>query len=305
MATKTKFKLLIGIIITVLVVYYSFKTLGGLDLSTVFNAKINWFLVFCSVAINIYSNYVRSLGYTLGIDPNINRLRALQIVGIGHAANMILPLHIGDGLRFAFFPDNYSAFRRTELVMIPAIADSIAIIVISLFAVPFSGFKEPMIVTILWISFFSCIALIALLLTVVSFVPRFRNYVHGYLTIGMLNMMLWVLFSYILLLLSIWMGLIAFGFGWGASLRMSLAVFATTNLIGFIPASPGSVGLFEYGVIIGLAGLGIQQSAALSAGLLLHFIQYAALLPLGVVLYILALHGKYGKALRNMLHQKL
>lgn len=304
MAAKTKFKLLLGIIITVLVVYYSFKTLGGLDLSTVFNSKINWFLVFGSVVIYIYSNYIRSLGYTLGIDPNINRLRALQIVGIGHAANMVLPLHIGDGLRFAFFPDDYSALRRTKLVMIPAIADSIAIIIISLLAVPFSGFKDPMIVTILWISFFSCIALIALLLAVVYFVPRFRIYVHGYLTIGMLNMMLWVFFSYVLLLLSIWMGLIAFGFGWGTSLRMSLAVFATTNLIGFIPASPGSVGLFEYGVIIGLAGLGIQQSAALSAGLLLHFIQYAALLPLGVVLSILALHEKYEKVIKEKLHQK-
>jgi uncharacterized membrane protein YbhN (UPF0104 family) len=85
---------------------------------------------------------------------------------------------------------------------------------------------------------------------------------------------------------------------------MSLAVFATTNLVGFIPASPGSVGLFEYGVIIGLAGLGIQQSVALPAGLLLHFIQYAALLPLGIVLSILAFHGKYGKAIIRKMHQK-
>ncbi|MET1249006.1 lysylphosphatidylglycerol synthase domain-containing protein [Sporolactobacillus sp. STCC-11] len=302
MATKMKFKLLLGIIITLLVVYYSFKTLGGLDLNTVFNSKINWFLVFGSVVLNIYSNYIRSLGYTLGIDPNINRLRALQIVGIGHAANMILPLHIGDGLRFAFFPDDYTALRRTKLIMAPAIADSIAIIVISLLAVPFSGFKDTKILTILWILFFSCIVLIVLLLIVIYFVPRLRSY---YLTIGMLKMMLWVLLSYILLLFSMWMGLIAFGFNWVTSLRMSLAVFATTNLVGFIPASPGSVGLFEYGVIIGLAGLGIQQSAALPAGLLLHFTQYAALLPLGVVLSILAFYGKYGKVIKRKLHQKM
>ncbi|SFG17823.1 lysylphosphatidylglycerol synthase domain-containing protein [Sporolactobacillus nakayamae] len=302
MVTKIKFKLLLGIIITLLVVYYSFKTLGGLDLNTVFNSRINWFLVFGSVVLNIYSNYIRSLGYTLGIDPNINRLSALQIVGIGHAANMILPLHIGDGLRFAFFPDDYTALRRTKLLVIPAIADSIAIIVISLLAVPFSGFKDTKILTILWILFFSCIVLIVLLLIVIYFVPRLRSY---YLTIGMLKMMLWVLLSYILLLFSMWMGLIAFGFSWVTSLRMSLAVFATTNLVGFIPASPGSVGLFEYGVIIGLAGLGIQQSAALPAGLLLHFTQYAALLPLGIVLSILAFYGKYGKVIKRKLHQKM
>jgi uncharacterized membrane protein YbhN (UPF0104 family) len=299
---KTKIKLLLGIIITILVIYYSFKTLGGFDLSDVFHLKTNWFLVFVSIVICAYSNYIRGLGYTLGIDPNINRLTALQIVGIGHAANMILPLHIGDGLRFAFFPENYTALRRTQLVMIPAIADSIAIIVISLLAVPFSGFKDPRFVNVLWILFFSCIALITLLLVIIYFIPRLRTYVHHYLTVGMLKMMLWVLFSYILLLLSIWVGLIAFGFSWEASLRMSLTIFATTNFVGFIPASPGAVGLFEYGVIIGLAGLGIQQSEALPAGLLLHLIQYAALLPLGLVLSILAFHGKYGKAFKTILH---
>lgn len=304
MSEKTKFKLLLGVIVTLLVVYYSFKVLGGLDLSTVFSSKIKWFLVFVSVVISGYSNYIRGLGYTLGIDPKINRLTALQIVAIGHAANMILPLHIGDGLRLAFFPADYSTLRRTELVMVPAIADSIAIIIISLFAVPFSGFIDPMIVNLLWILFFSCIALLALLLVVFYFVPQFRTYVQDYLTIGMLKMMLWVFLSYLVLLLSIWVGLIAFGFGWEASWRMSLAVFAATNLIGFIPASPGSVGLFEYAVVIGLAGLGIQHDAALSAGLLLHLIQYAALLPLGIFLSILALHGKYGKVLRSILRQK-
>ncbi|GEB76860.1 lysylphosphatidylglycerol synthase domain-containing protein [Sporolactobacillus inulinus] len=305
MSKKTKLKLIVGIIITILVIYYSFKTLGGLDLSPLFHANINGFLVFVSVALTIYSNYVRGLGYTLGIDSTIDRLTALQIVGIGHAANMILPLHIGDGLRFAFFPDDYSALQRTKLVMIPAVADSIAIILISLLAVPFSGFTDPAIVHILWILFFACIALIVLLLAGLCFVPRLRRFMHRYLTINLLNMMLWVLFSYILLLVATWAGLAAFGYSWHQSLRLSLAVFATTNFVGFIPASPGAVGLFEYGVIVALVGLGIQQNAALSAGLLLHVIQYAALLPLGFVLFILALRGKYGKAVKRTLQQKL
>ncbi|MCO7124360.1 lysylphosphatidylglycerol synthase domain-containing protein [Sporolactobacillus shoreicorticis] len=305
MSNKTKLKLIFGIIITILVLYYSFKTLGSLDLSPLIHANINGWLVFISIAVTIYSNYIRGLGYTLGIDPKINRLTALQIVGIGHAANMILPLHIGDGLRFAFFPGDYSPMRRAKLVMIPAIADSIAIILVSLLAVPFSGFKDPTIVRILWILFFACIVLSIVFLVASCCVPRLRSYMRQYLTISMLNMVLWVLLSYVLLFLATWAGLAAFGFGWGHSLRLSLAVFATTNLIGFIPASPGAVGLFEYGVIIGLAGLGIRQSDALSAGLLLHVIQYAALLPLGIVLFVLALRGKYGETVKKILHQKM
>ncbi|WP_100489166.1 lysylphosphatidylglycerol synthase domain-containing protein [Sporolactobacillus pectinivorans] len=304
MSTKIKIKLLLGIIITIIVVYYSFKTLRGLNLDTLLNSNINWFLVIVSVIINIYANYVRSLGYTLGIDPNINRMNALQIVVIGHAANMILPLHIGDGLRFAFFPSDYHALRRTKLVMIPAFADFIAMIMISLFAVPFSGFKDHRLVSALWILFFLCIALIILLLAILYFVPRFRSYFNEFLNIHLLKMMLWVTFSYVLLLLATWVGLAACGFGIGASFRMSLAVFAATNLVGLVPSSPGAIGLFEDGVIIGLAGLGILQSEALTAGLLLHLIQYAALVPLGIILFIVALRGDYKEAIKNMLRQK-
>lgn len=304
MSLKTKLKLFLGIVITILVVYYSFKSIGGLDLHMLMHARVDWFLVFVSVVITIYSNYIRGLGYTLGIDPKIDRLTALQIVGIGHAANMVLPLHIGDGLRFAFFPSNYRALRRTKLVMIPALADSVAIVLISLLAVPFSGFKDPQVVRVLWILFFLCLVFVGLFLAAMYFMPRLRVYIDDYLTVGLLGMMFWVFVSYLLLLLATWIGLIACGFSLMLSLRMSFAVFAATNIIGFIPASPGSVGLFEYGVIIGLAGMGIQQSAALPAGLLLHFIQYAALLPLGAVLFILALHGKYGETVRkNILHR--
>ncbi|MCI1858619.1 MAG: flippase-like domain-containing protein [Sporolactobacillus sp.] len=304
MSAKIKVKLLLGMIITILVIYYSFKSLGGLDLNALAHLHINWFLAFISVLINIYSTYIRGLGYTLGIDSTIHRLTALQIVGIGHAANMVLPLHIGDGLRFAFFPSHYHALLRTKLVMIPALADFMAIMMISLLAVPFSGFKDPRIVRVLWTLFFLSIALLALILAMIYFVPPFRRYFSEFLNIKLLYMMLWVFYSYVLLLFATWLGLVAYGFSFMSSLRMSLAVFATTNIIGFIPASPGSVGLFEYSVIIGLAGLGINQNAALGAGLLLHLIQYVALLPMGFILFMMALHGKYGDSLRNRLQRK-
>ncbi|MDR3551641.1 MAG: lysylphosphatidylglycerol synthase domain-containing protein, partial [Clostridia bacterium] len=98
--------------------------------------------------------------------------------------------------------------------------------------------------------------------------------------------------------------LVAFGFSAETSVRLSLAVFAATNIINFIPASPGAIGLFEYGAILGLGGLGIPQSTALAAGLLLHMIQYMALLPLGAVLYIAAAHGKLREAVGEKWHGK-
>ena len=106
--------------------------------------------------------------------------------------------------------------------------------------------------------------------------------------------------SWVLLLMSTWLGLVAFGFHVFESMKMALAVFAATNIINFIPASPGSIGLFEYGTVLALGGLGVNHTEALAAGWLLHIIQYVALLPMGVVLYITALHGKYGDELKNI-----
>jgi uncharacterized membrane protein YbhN (UPF0104 family) len=305
MSAKTKIKLFFGFILTAVVFYYLFRKLGrSLDLNHLLAMKINWFLAAVSVSLQMFSNYLRAMGYTLGIDPNINRITALQIVSIGHGANMILPLNIGDGLRFAFFPSDYNALRRTKLVMIPALADFVVIIILSLLAVPFAGFKDHRLVRILWILFFICIVAIVLTLLITYFVPRLRNYFNDFLNLGLLNMLFWVFLSWVALLFATWVGLMACGFHWLPSLRLSFAVFAATNLVNLIPSSPGAVGLYEYGVIIGLSGLGIQQSTALSIGLVLHLFQYSAFLPMGIVLFIMAVSGKYGKTIRTMLRQR-
>ncbi|MDR3602047.1 MAG: lysylphosphatidylglycerol synthase domain-containing protein [Desulfosporosinus sp.] len=302
MPTKTKLKLLTGLVFTAVIVYYSMGALKSLHPGMLFHADINWVLAVVSVAIFMYANYIRGLAYSRGIDRDMDKMTAFQIVGIGHAANMVLPFHVGEGLRAAFFPSDYSALRRTNLLVIPAFADFIAIMILSIPAVPFAGFEDQNLLRALWILTFLCIAVCILFVTLIFFVARLRSYVSDYLNFGTVKMMFWVLLSWVLLLVSTWFGLVAFGFQAVASLRMSLAVFAATNIINFIPATPGAIGLFEYGTILGLGGLGIDQTTALSASLLLHLIQYAALLPLGIFLYIKALHGQYGGALRNIWH---
>jgi hypothetical protein len=300
MPTKTKLKLFVGITITAAIVYYSIGALKALQVGELFHSDINWCLAVVSVAIFVYANYIRGLAYTRGIDREMDRMTALQIVGLGHAANMVLPLHIGEGLRAAFFPSGYSAIRRTKLLIIPAFADFTAIMMLSIPAVPFAGFKDQNLLKALWILTFLCIAAFILFVILIFFLPQLRRYLSEYLNFDTVKMMFWVVLSWIILLVSTWIGLVAFGFPWVASIRMSLAVFAATNIINFIPATPGAIGLFEYGTILGLGGLGIDQISALSASLLLHLIQYAALLPLGIFLYIKALHGQYGGVLSNM-----
>lgn len=302
MSKKTTLKLILGVIISMVIIYFSVISLKGLKLGNIFHENINWGLAAVSVVIFMYANYIRGLAYTRGIDPNIDRMTAFRIVGIGHAANMVLPLHLGEGLRLAFFSSDYSVMRRTKLLLIPAAADVASIMILSLFAVPFAGFKNPDLLKALWILLFLCIAAGILFVAVVFFIPRLRSYVKEYMNFATAEMMFWVFLSWVLLLMSTWIGLAAFGFNVLTSMKMALAVFASTNIINFIPASPGAIGLFEYGTILALGGLGIDQTSALAAGLLLHLIQYVALLPMGIVLCITAFHGKYGETLRNELH---
>lgn len=304
MSRKLKLQLFAGILVTGVIIYFSVVVIRKLDLEVVFRSDINWFLVIVSIIIYIYSNYIRGLAYTRGIDPEMDRMTALQVVGIGHALNMVLPLHAGEGLRFAFFPSHYTVKRRAKLLVITILSDFIVVVMVTVATIPFAGFKDKALLTAAWIMFYGCIGLLAAAIALIFIVPRFRRYVGEYLNKSMLKMFVWVALSWIIMIAAIWLGLVAFGFPLLISIKMALAVFVATNIINLIPASPGAIGLYEYGTVLALAGFGVDNSTALSASLLLHVIQYGALLPLGAFLYIKALHGKYGDAIRGMWKKK-
>lgn len=296
-----KLQLIFGAIITAVIVYFSFCVIKEFRMNIDIPSNVNWALVFLSVVIYMYSNFIRGLAYSKGIDPEMDNMTALEIVGLGHALNMILPLHAGEGLRVVFFPSSYSVKRRTKLILISVLADAVVVIIISAMTVPFSGVTDPTMLHVMWILLYCCIGLLVLMAALVYFVPTIKNYVREYLNKSLLTMVMWVALSWIILVAAFWLGLVAFGFRLAESIQMAFAVFVVTNIVNLIPASPGGIGLFEYGTIVGLGGFGIEKSVALSASLLLHLIQYLALLPLGVFLYITAIHGKYGQAIKDAL----
>lgn len=299
MNRKMKIKLILGVILTAIIIGFSIYAVRSFEVSVIFRLDVNWVLVVMAVLIYIYSNYIRGLAYSKGIDPEMDDMTALEITGLGHALNMVLPLHAGEGLRMAFFPTSYSVKKRTKLIIVTILSDTVVVILIAALTVPFSGIKDPTMLRVMWILLYCCIGLLAVLAALIYFVPRVKNYVAEYLNKSLLKMTMWVALSWIILVAAFWLGLVAFGFSMLESIQMAFAVFVTTNIVNLIPASPGGIGLFEYGTVIGLGGFGVDKNVALSASLLLHLIQYLALLPLGVFLYIRAMHGKYGQAIRS------
>lgn len=298
MNRKIKLQLIFGVIITAVIVYFSIYVIKSLNMSVIFRADVNWGLVALAVLIYIYSNYIRGLAFSRGIDPEMNRITALEIVGLGHALNMVLPLHAGEGLRLAFFPSSYPVARRTKLLLISFAADSVIVLIITALTVPFAGFTDRTLLNAMWIVLYIVIGLLAVFAALIVFVPRIKNYVKEYLNRSLLKMTFWVALSWIMLVSVNWLGLVAFGFEPVASIKMALAVFVATNIVNLVPASPGAIGLFEYGTIVALQGFGVDKNVALSASLLLHVIQYLALLPLGTFLYIKVMRGKYAEAVK-------
>jgi uncharacterized membrane protein YbhN (UPF0104 family) len=299
MSRKIKFQLIFGIIITVVIIYFSCVIARNLKMDVVFKLKIKWGLVVLSVIIYIISNYIRGLAYSRGIEPEMDDMTSLQVIGLGHALNMVLPLHAGEGLRAAFFPSSFTGARRTKLILISILADAVVVIIISALTVPFTGIKDPTMLRVMWILLFSCIGVLAVMAVLIIFVRAIREYVQQYLKLSLLKSLVWVALSWIILIAAFWLGLAAFGFRLLESVRMSFAVFVTTNIVNLIPASPGGIGLFEYGTVVGLGGFGVDRTVALSASLLLHLIQYLALVPLGIFLYVRAMHGKYAESIRG------
>jgi uncharacterized membrane protein YbhN (UPF0104 family) len=301
MSKKMKIQLIVGIILTAVILYFSVMVLKSLDMKVVLEMKINWVLVALSIVVYVCSNYIRGLAYSRGIDPEMDDMTAFEVVGIGHALNMVLPLHAGEGLRLLFFPSSYSIARRTKLFFITILADAIVVIIISAMTVPFAGITNETMLKVMWYLLFGCIGLLLLMAGLLFFVKRIRNYFKDYLNKSLVAMFAWCALSWIILVAAFWLGLAAFGFKPFHAIRMAFAVFVTTNIVNLIPASPGAIGLFEYGAVLGLVGFGVDKNVALSASLLLHLIQYMTLIPLGIFLYIKAMHGKYGESIRTMM----
>jgi uncharacterized membrane protein YbhN (UPF0104 family) len=285
MGRKMLIKIISGLALSVVIIYFTVKAMGGLNPGQIFAMKINWGLAILSAAIFAFSNYVRGLSYTYGMDRSITHMMAFRIIGIGHSTNMVLPLHAGEALRFPYFPKEYSMLERTKQVAVQGVTDLIVIVVLAIASIPFAGFREPILGTL------KIVGLVLLILMVVGtlvffLVPGLRKYSKNYLNTRVIWMFVWAFASWIVIELSMWVALIGYGISAADAFRMSLAAFSATNVANFIPASPGSIGLFEYGVVLGLGGLGVTVDEAKFIGVYLHFIQYIAMIPLGVGLYL-------------------
>lgn len=286
MGKKLAIRIIAGVFISIVIIYYSIRSIGSLNPALLFDANINWWLVCTSAAVFACSVFIRAMVYPFGINKKIGIMEAFQIVAVSNAANMLLPLHAGELFRFSMFPHDFSAAKRTWLILIPAAADLLAVFTISELALPVSGFHNPAVVKILHVVSVIILAAIFILLVLLYCVPRLTFTSRHFSKNAVSKMIIWVFLSWIIMLMSIILGMMAYGYDFHQSVQMSFSIFASTNIVMLLPSSPGGIGLFEYGVVLGMEGFGIMTFPAKEIGMLLHLIQYVTLLPLGLWLLL-------------------
>jgi hypothetical protein len=173
-------------------------------------------------------------------------------------------------------------------------------LLLSIVAVLIAGIDNPQVIKTLIIISLVFFLFGSIVVIILYTIPRTKTIVKNNFNKHTLYMAMWVFVSWLLVLISIYFGFLCLGFGIISSMKFSLACFVSMNIAMFIPSSPGGIGLFEQSIVIGLASINATNLPvpALVVGLMLHCIQYAIMLPLGIVLYLAGLH-KHVKRLKR------
>lgn len=89
------------------------------------------------------------------------------------------------------------------------------------------------------------------------------------------------LLSWVLLGVSAWLAML--GFHLGLSLAAGMLVTIAVNLAMILPSSPAAVGVFEASVLVALDAYGVTKESALGYALVLHVLNVAPVLVVGLV----------------------
>lgn len=285
-ALKIGIKWILGAAVTIVIVWLAMRGVGSLNPLQLLSNRINWNLAALSAAAFLVSAAVHTLAFPLGAAPGMPFAESWRVTVIGNAANMVLPLKMGDGLRLAFFPKKYSALRRGRLLLFISLADGAVILLEGIAAVLFAGLHNRNIVlAVRWLSILFA-ALCAAGLLALALLRKTGKIRYTIRWRGILKMTFWVGVSWSFAFLSFCLALLACGFGAQNTVRCAALAMAGTNFATIIPSSPGGIGLFEYAVVVVLGELSVPAASAKAAGLLLHVIQYAVLLPAGLLTWL-------------------
>ncbi len=301
-----------GLVISLTAIYFLSKYISTKDLIAAFQA-FSWTDILIIVTLNILSFMARALGWK-NLLEGVSFKQAFLIVNEGYLFNNLIP-RSGEIVRTLLVSGftRISAFQAASSVVVERALDVIIAAAMFLLTLPFVVEMEWIkpIAWVLFICFLAAIIVMAVLARHAEAVkirlsesrinspflkekvfPRFGSILDGLATLSnprkFAKSVFWILVSWVC-----WTSLLYFGITritggipllWGIFTQGVLALGIA------LPSAPASLGVYEGTMVAALAVFGIDQSAALSIALVLHFIQILVTTLFGI--YGLAVQGQ-------------
>ena len=306
-----KKRVIIGFIISIIFIFFLFKTI---DYAQTITAIENFGIFSLIIGIIIYSfSFIfRTLRWQLIIRPikEIRFTNVFYIIFISYLFNSILPARIGDLIRgyLLTMTEDIKFITSISTVIFDRTLDGITLVLLFCLSLLFSGMNinfDPKLkfLIILVIFLFTLLLLIylmdfSLILKIISPFERispkysqilinvFLNFKSGGEILKSGNLVIFKLFSYSIF---VWMFeaflfyFVLYSIGVSISIFTLLILLAVVNFAIMIPSAPGYIGTFETAFVIVLVIYGINSSLALSAAIIIHIIWFVTTILFGLI----------------------
>lgn len=302
---KNTLRIIIGIIISIIFIYLSFRNISFKKLSIVFKEMNNplFYLSFLlTLFFTLLAMFFRGIRWKYLITfSNVNSLYLFIVENFGYFVNYILPGKIGEFAKsFVVSDDKKISFSSVfGTVVVERVLDLLFILSLGIFLPSYIINNIPAFNKIRIFSFILLAISLLLIIFLFLFKERFKmkegkffNFINKF-TEGF-----YVFKKPINLILSI----LATAFVWFFTalsifvlykgMHINLPFFNSLITLYFftlgitIPSSPGDIGPFHFFIIISLTAFGIEKEKALSYAIVYHFSQFFSVIPLGIFVTI-------------------
>ncbi len=300
------FRLVIGTSISLVFLYLALKDVPLGDVAQSL-ARANYMWVALAVAVVVLGSYLRAVRWMRLYYPMDKGLRAWQMWGIsliGQMLNIILPWRVGEIARIALAGEIEKRSKTQTLATlgIEKIFDTLMLLAI-LIAIPFfmalpnwlEESRAGLTITALILIMTALALLISRnwLLVIIGKIPYLqgRLFERAQLALSSLDVLkrwdvhleLQALSALVWFLGGLTNYLILLALNLPLALISAFVLLAVLQVGGFVPSSPGRVGVFQYLCILALALFGVDKSTGLTYGILLYLVAYGPPMILGVL----------------------
>jgi hypothetical protein len=304
-----KKKLLIGMIISLVFLYFAFRKVDYTELWQALKGANYWFII-PNVILVLFSMWMRALRWKYMVNPikKVGLGRLFSSVMIGFMANNVLPARLGEIIRAYSLgsKEKISKSASFATIVVERLFDGISILFIlwvTLLLFPFPGWvkKASNVFLAINVGLFCLLFFLEIktdstlkfLKYLFKFLPRklgikaeeiLLKFISGLKVFRDVPSLIWILTWSILIWIVAGISnyFVFLAFGLHPPIQASFILLVIVCLGVMLPAAPGFVGTFQFFCILALAPFGYDKNVALPFSIVLHACQYFPVTLLGL-----------------------